>query len=146
MTRILSWVEFQPKKAPRIDIRMANWSSSHKLLYYLEAKNLCQNDWQKTKSTTVKASYYRARYIDTGIDNFATERYPEGCLVGYVLEGEVELIIEGINNLLAKHRNRPSEIIQSKQTIHQHPYCYVSRHQTSNQEELPLRHIFMKLN
>lgn len=136
----------QPKAAPRIDIRMASWTSSHQLVYYIEAKNLCQNDWHKSSGATASASHYRRRYIDTGIDNFVTERYPEGCLVGYILEGEIEPIVKSINNLLAKHRNRSSEAIQDKQTIHQHPHCYLSHHQTSNRGELALRHIFMKLN
>lgn len=136
----------QPRQAPRIDIRMASWTSSRQLLYYLEAKNLCQNDWKKFDGAMVSASYYRGRYIDTGIDNFVTERYPEGCLVGYVMEGEIEPIVENINNLLKDHRDRQSEVITDRQTIHQYPHCYVSHHRTSNQGELTLKHIFMKLN
>lgn len=144
-TRDIELGKIEPKRAPRIDIRMSNWNTPKQRIYFIEAKNLCQNDWQKSNGSKVKASHYRTRYVDTGIDNFVTERYAEGCLVGYVLEGDTEPIIAGINNLMTKHRKRPSEILKDKETIHQHPDCYTSYHTTASQKELALRHIFMKM-
>lgn len=135
-----------PKRAPRIDIRMSNWTTCNQLLYFIEAKNLCQNDWQKSNGSKVRASHYRTRYVDTGINNFVTERYPEGCLVGYVLEGDAGLIISSINHLLTRHRNRPSETIGNQETIHHYSHCYTSHHQTASQKDIALKHIFMKMH
>jgi hypothetical protein len=135
-----------PKEASRIDIMMSSWTTPEKLVYYIEAKNLCQKDWQKPNGSKVNASKYRVRYVDTGIENFIIERYPEGCLAGYVLQGEIEPIVKSINRLLEKNRERSSEILENQETIHKHPYCYTSYHKTKSGKEMNLKHLFMKLN
>jgi hypothetical protein len=137
----------KPKQAPRIDVRIMNWSNPHKLEFFIEAKNLAENDWSKPDGSKVNASYLRTRYIDTGIDNFVKERYPYGCLSGYILEGSVDGIIEGINNLLKnKRRNRPHEMLSRNEPINNHPGCYRSEHQLENGESITLNHIFLGFN
>lgn len=133
------------KKAPVIDVRIMNWSRRDKLEYFIEAKNLAENDWIKADGSKVNASHLRARYIETGIDNFINERYPYGCLAGYVLEGNIDIVIKGIAKLLmSKGRNRAQEVLNKSTTVHNHPYCYLSEHQTGNGKNILLNHIFLK--
>jgi hypothetical protein len=135
----------KPREAPVIDVRIMNWNSAEILEYFIEAKNLVENDWIKPDGSKMKASKLRARYIDTGIDNFTKKRYPPGCLVGYVLAGHIDNIIKGINKLLkSTRRNRPQEIITKKEPVNGHPYCYISKHPGDNGTFLSLNHIFLK--
>ncbi len=135
------------KKSPRIDIRIMNWSYREKMEYFMEAKNLVENDWRKPDGSIVSASYLRARYIDTGIDNFVTKRYPRGCLAGYALEGSVDNIVEGINRMLeSNRRNRPKEILKRDEPVHNHPHCFKSEHPVENSSFMVLRHFFLNFN
>jgi len=137
----------KPKAAPVIDVRIMNWSTAEKLEYFIEAKNLAANDWTKPDGATVSASSLRTRYIDTGIDNFIEERYPWGCLAGYVLEGRVDHIVEGINKLLESgRRNRAQEMLTQNEPINGHPDCYLSEHQTGNGVSRLLNHIFLSFS
>lgn len=137
----------KPKQAPRIDIRIMNWSSPRKFEFFLEAKNLAEHNWQKPGGSTVNAPYLRARYIDTGIDNFVTGRYPHGGLLGYILEGNPKNIIETVNNLLkSKRRNRPNEIISPANPINGHRECYQSKHVKKNKDQLVLNHVFLNFS
>jgi hypothetical protein len=137
----------KPKEAPRIDVRMMNWSNPQKWEYFIEAKNLAENDWRKPDGSKVNASHLRARYIDTGIDNFVAGRYPYGCLSGYILEGSVGGVIEGINGLLkSRRRNRSHEILNRNEPINSHSECYRSEHQSKSGVSMTLNHIFLSFN
>lgn len=89
-------------KLPRIDFRLTSFISIHEYEYFFEAKNLRQNDYA-----------LKRRYIDTGINNFVSKKYENGCLIGYLLEGKSKETIDGINNLLEKDK-RNSEILDLK--------------------------------
>jgi hypothetical protein len=88
-------------KLPRIDFRLTTFISAYEYEYFFEAKNLKQND-----------SALKRRYIDTGINNFASKKYTNGSLIGYLLEGKTNETVEGINSLLAKD-GRNTEILKS---------------------------------
>ena len=89
------------KKAPRIDIRFSKWHSKQQFEYFIEAKNLCDSNWLKEDGTKVNSSYQLNRFINKGIMHFISGHYPNnGCLCGYVLQGEPNKIIEKLNNLL----------------------------------------------
>ncbi|RLK06701.1 hypothetical protein [Tenacibaculum discolor] len=102
-------------KFPRIDMRLTTFSSDQEYKYHLEAKNLKQN-----------SSKLKRRYIDTGIDNFVSKKYLNGSIIGYLLEGEVQKTIGGINSLLTKD-NREDEFLNSK-VLTLHPDYYESEH------------------
>jgi hypothetical protein len=87
---------------PRIDLRLTNFVAQYEFEYFFEAKNLKEND-----------SGLKRRYIDTGIDNFVSEKYPKGSLVGYLLEGDQNNTVNGINSLLTKDK-RHTETLKSK--------------------------------
>jgi hypothetical protein len=102
-------------KYPRIDLRFATIKSSLEYHYFFEAKNL------KEKSSTLKR-----RYIETGIENFNSKKYTNGCLVAYLLSGNAELTIGGINSLLVKD-SREKETL-SKKDCKYHDSYYESSH------------------
>ena len=102
-------------KLPRIDLSFAIISSKFEYVYHMEAKNL------KEKSSALKR-----RYIDTGINNFISGKYENGCLLGYVVEGKLHKSVYGINKLLRKDK-RESEFL-NKEENHLHKNYYESKH------------------
>ncbi|WP_343487376.1 hypothetical protein [Allomuricauda sp. d1] len=102
-------------KLSRIDLKFSVITSNLEYVYHMEAKNLKEND-----------SALKRRYINTGINNFLSGKYQEGCLLGYVLEGAIDKSINGINKLLKKDK-RTSEFL-SKEENSVHGDCYRSNH------------------
>ncbi|WP_396178253.1 hypothetical protein [Flavobacterium sp.] len=91
-------------KFSRIDMRYSTFWKGEEYKYFVEAKNLKAND-----------SGSKRRYITTGIDNFLTGgKYSDcdGFLVGYILNGNIQDCIIGINKLLEKD-NRKTEALVS---------------------------------
>ncbi|RLD54157.1 MAG: hypothetical protein DRJ01_18430 [Bacteroidetes bacterium] len=86
-------------KFPRIDFRLSTFAKSDEYEYFFEAKNLKQN-----------SSALKRRYINTGINNFVSEKYANGSLIGYLLEGKTDETVKGINSLLRKDK-RQNEIL-----------------------------------
>ncbi|BBE17955.1 hypothetical protein AQPE_2114 [Aquipluma nitroreducens] len=102
-------------KFPRIDFRLTTFAKSNEYEYFFEAKNLKQND-----------SALKRRYINTGINNFVSGKYENGSLIGYLLEGESEETVEGINSLLIKDkRNAETLIFKSNKLFNKY---YESNH------------------
>ena len=136
-----------PKKLPRIDINIVSWSFQEdiELEYFFEAKNLYENDCNQKK-----ASSYINRYIDTGIENFRISRYYNGSLVGYVLDGDIAKVIDKLNIQLKKDRKNKNKAINNlspferKNYIKDFEYYYESKHLTPSEEEILIKHIFLK--
>ena len=110
-------------KEKRIDMKMSHISLINEYHFYIEAKRLKERD-----------SALKRRYIDTGMDNYINAIYPQGILVGYLLEGSVNNTIQGINDILTQ-RNRASEHLSKKEhSIHNqyfesiHPQYGVLQH------------------
>ncbi len=94
-------------KQSRIDLKFGNFWSGNEFEYFVEAKNLRAND-----------STLKRRYITTGINNFLTGgKYGrcDGLLVGYILEGDTNTCIKGINVLLQKDTREKEQIEQIEQ-------------------------------
>ena len=137
--------EQSAKSASRIDFRFTkDWTNQLKRIeFFIEAKNLIENDCFKAGiKTKVYAHKLHERYIETGIDNFVSGKYPsKGCLVGYVLEGMPDNIILKINSNL-KTRNRQQEKLYKIETnILALEYTFCSTH-----EDFLLNHYFLKFN
>lgn len=134
-----------PKKLPRIDINIVSWSFQKdiELEYFFEAKNLSEKNWYKKSGAKVDASSYQRRYIQTGIENFRTGRYYNGSLVGYILEGEIEPILDKLNTRLVKDTNS-LKIIDKINFIKDFSHCYESKHITFSSNEINIKHIFFK--
>jgi len=129
-----------PDKAPRIDIRIVSWQfqTGEELKYYFEAKNLSQNSWFKSKKTRVDATSLQKRYIETGVENFRISRYCDGSLVGYILDGKTDLILDKLNDILLEYTNTVEKITKTKKD-----YCYESKHLTPSKEEMTIKHVFL---
>ncbi|MCW0482407.1 hypothetical protein N2K84_06675 [Prolixibacteraceae bacterium A06] len=119
--------------APRPDIRFEKyiWQNESPFEFTIEAKNLKSND-----------SHLKARYIDTGIENFRNKRYPDGCLAGYVIQGTADECATAINSLLRK-RKRASEGLIKTNFIRGFESSYLSTHISGN-APMSLRHIFLE--
>jgi len=94
-------------KLPRIDLRMSNISGKLEYTYFCEAKRLKETDSKLKKA-----------YINEGMNRFISEKYPMGCMLGYLLEGKTNETIIGINSLLEKDkRNTETLIFKSNKLI-----------------------------
>lgn len=93
-----------PNKAKRFDIRILTWNKQNqKLKFGVEAKLLSEFNY-KTK----KASYLINEYIgDKGMGKFINRLYDEsafneGFMIGHVLNGSVNSIVEKLNEKITK--------------------------------------------
>lgn len=127
----------------RIDIKYTTWSFRTEYEYFMEAKNLSENDWRKASTNSLVSAYQqRKRYIETGIQNLITGNYPEGCLIGYVVQGNPDKIIIKINKLLNRRERNSENLVEGKKTGFNY-YCY-SIHDGYKMERLD--HYFLKFN
>lgn len=133
-----------PSEAPRVDFKFTKWYGRTEFDYYAEAKNLSATNWQKRDGSKVNASKYRVRYIDTGIENFLSGRYPEGCLLGYVVNGETEKIVEGINQLIELRQLIPRIGLIQKDNENLSPIFYQTEHLVG-ERIITIRHLFMQM-
>lgn len=99
------------KSASRIDmVFQHNWSGN-RFCFYVEAKNLVEYNYlKKGNQKPSSAKKVLVRYITTGIDHYLKGHYPLGCLLGYVLNGNVISIADKINFLLT-NRGRGNEVL-----------------------------------
>jgi len=94
-------------KLPRIDFKMSQFSKKDECLYYCEAKRLKQSD-----------SGLKRAYINEGMERFISNKYPSGCMLGYLVEGKTEKTITGINSLLEKDNRIPESLIPILHKLH----------------------------
>lgn len=104
--KLLSETENQVRgfadKLPRIDFVYFKIWVKQRYHCYMEAKRLKEKD-----------SDLKRAYINEGMDRFISEKYPLGCMLGYLLEGKTDKTVKGINALLEKD-NRNAETINFK--------------------------------
>ncbi len=96
-------------ESARIDMKYITWNSEVEYEYHMEAKNLCEKDWiRDSDNIKVKSNSLIKRYIDVGINNFISGKYPSGLLLGYIVQGNPDRIVTQINKIL-KNTNRSKE-------------------------------------
>lgn len=100
--------------APRIDMSFCNYRIAKRFVFYVEAKNLIEHPCRKFgRKSMLQPNAIQRRYIEKGIDHYVTQYYPmPGVMLGYILEGDVSLIVKGINSILVQ-ANRLTEIMQN---------------------------------
>ena len=109
------------------------------LLFGFEAKILCEKDYLKKRSYNLVSEYVSS----TGMDKFVKNLYKErGCMVGYVIQGKPDNIVENINNRLIKN-NRDNEILQKIHKLFDYNYCYETEHNSLNYK---IKHIMLLFN
>lgn len=94
-------------KLPRVDLRMSSIISKLEFKYFFEAKRLKEND-----------SGLKRSYIDDGMDRFTTKKYPSGCMLGFLLQGNVNKTVKGINKLLIKDKRNTQTLNSKKNDLH----------------------------
>ncbi len=113
--------EQSAKSASRIDFRFTkDWTNQLKRIeFFIEAKNLIENDCFKVeRKTKLSSNYLIKRYIETGIDNFTNGKYPQnGCIVGYILEGKTDGIVFKINSNIEQLNRNSEKLFRSKLQI-----------------------------
>lgn len=101
--KLFSIAENQTKgfadKLPRIDFVYFKIWKEQRFHYYMEAKRLKEKD-----------SKLKRAYIKEGMQRYLSEKYPMGCMLGYLLEGNADETKNGINSLLIKDK-RNSEVL-----------------------------------
>jgi len=148
--------EKEAEEAARIDIVFStffesnkdSWSKKTNPKYYAEAKNLSLKNWTKQIGTNVSASYYRGRYIDTGIEKIISGAYSEkdAFLIGYVVNGNTQDNVAALNKLIQKRKIPPQIGLIDKQiTISGHPECYISKNDKAG-KVVKLLHIFLEFD
>lgn len=116
------------KNAARIDFRFFGWTTTQ-WEYFAEAKNLIEVDSFKAgRKTKISATKLHKRYIETGIDNYLSGKYPQnGCIIGYILQGKTENIVSMINMCLC-NSDRKTEALQPQALDSMNFNLYVSFH------------------
>ena len=91
----------------RIDMRLTTFSSTDEYHFFVEAKRLKE-----------KGSGLLSRYINTGIDHYLSKKYPHGVLLGYLIEGNVDVSIQKINALLIKGTRTSEMLVRKEHSLH----------------------------
>jgi len=116
--------EVRPLTAKKIDIVFASFFYNPRLKYRVEAKILSEQD-----TNTRNAKHLAKEYVISGIDRFVRREYqPEGCIVGYIINGSADAILAAINLVLTGN-NRNKEILNDKHLIEGYEFCYNSKHE-----------------
>ena len=134
-----------PLNAPRVDFKFSEYHGPIEYNYYMEAKNLSEKDWKKPIGTKVRAAYQRDRYIRTGIENYLSGRYPEGCLVAYVVNGKEANVLNALNrSIVSRQKDSPHIGLVQKDISMTFDICYCSHNQLIG-GIWTLRHLFLQL-
>ena len=131
------------KSASRIDFRMTTNSIEQRkrVEFFVEAKNLIEEDCFKVgRKTKVSARKLHERYIETGIGNFVSGKYPyNGCLVGYVLQGDPNNIVSMLNSYMVNQNRINDKLLRIPADIPNLEFSFCSKH-----ENFSLNHYLLK--
>lgn len=97
-------------KLPRIDFAFHRWQQ-YTCMHYMEAKRL------KERDSTLKRDY-----INEGMDRFISKKYPLGNMIGYLVEGNEQKTIEGINRLLTSDGRSAESLVCKAHALHSSYY------------------------
>ena len=133
------------KNSSRIDLKMStNWNRQ-RVCYFAEAKNLIECDTVKSgRKTKVSAKRWHKRYVATGIDHYLDGHYPSnGCLLGYVLQGDPCEIAQLINLQLNDKSRVGESLTKAGFSVSGIKSIYTSSH-TTKKSDLMIKHLFLK--
>jgi len=102
-------------KLPRIDFIYFKIWKKQRVNFYFEAKRLKERDSELTRA-----------YINEGMDRFISKKYPKGCMLGYLIEGNPDKTIKDINALLEKYKRSSEYLLRKPEKLY--PFCCESYH------------------
>ena len=98
-------------KLSRLDLVLFKIWSKNRHTCQMEAKRL------KEKDSTLKRAY-----INEGMDRFISQKYPLGNMIGYLIEGNEQKTVEGINKLLALDGKSAESLVSKTFPLHSSYY------------------------
>lgn len=100
-------------KEPKPDFIFCKFdiNTNNKYYYFAEAKRLKENN-----------SSLQQRYIDTGIGNFISKKYPKGILIGYQVQGDIPNTINKICSMLCNSGRNDEVLIEKTFDLYEHYY------------------------
>jgi len=133
--------EKDPNAAPRIDIVIACWRLGHKRIRFpFESKKIMENDADLIR-LYIKEGLID-RYLNSAKD-YSTGR-PWGGMIGYILQGSSNTIIEKLNKQIDRQRGITTEYLTLDKPIGDFEAIYKSRHQRSVETDiLTITHLFL---
>lgn len=115
----------RPNTAKRYDIYFENWNSKNPIEFGVEAKLLIENDFKGRAATSLIREYVS----DAGMGKYINGIYKKrGCMVGYVVEGDIPAIIIKINKQIEKKFNKSHHLLKDKSSKFKCKEIYKSKH------------------
>ncbi len=111
--------------AKRFDIYFGNWSTPKRIEYGVEAKLLVENDFMGRKLKFLIEEYVG----DAGMNKYISGLYKQrGCMVGYIVEGEINKIIAKINKQIESIFDTTQKLAKENSSNFIHKEIYKSIH------------------
>lgn len=115
----------KPISAKRFDFYFGNWSTPKKIEFGVEAKLLSENDFMGKKSKFLADEYIG----EAGMNKYISGIYKSmGCMVGYIIEGEINVIIDKINNQIKNTFDAKQILYKESYSKFNHQEIYQSVH------------------
>lgn len=131
----------KPKSSKKYDIYFENWNSKSHVEYGIEAKLLIENNFMNKVAKTLIREYVG----DAGMQKFINGLYKKrGCMVGYVIEGEVGNIVIEINKEIEKILDKNQCLSKDNSKRFNHTDIYKSNH--PNKLRYTLHHLMLAFN
>ena len=127
--------------AKRFDIYFGNWSTPKRVEYGIEAKLLVENDFMGKKSNFLIEEYIG----NAGMNKYISGIYKNmGCMVGYIVEGSIDKIIEKINIRVEIFFDTNQKLLKENSSNFKHSDIYKSIH--LNKLKYPMFHLMLDFN
>lgn len=111
--------------AKRYDIFFESWNSKYSVVFGIEAKLLIENDFRGRIVSTLVREYVS----DTGMGKYINGLYKRrGCMIGYVIEGDIANIVVKINNQIQKVFSKKQYVKKDISLKYKHKEIYKSQH------------------
>lgn len=115
----------KPIFAKRFDIYFGNWSTPKRIEYGVEAKLLIENDFMGRKSKFLMDEYIG----EAGMNKYVNGIYKNmGCMVGYIVEGKINVIIDKINKQIESTFGAKQILFKETNSKFSHQEIYKSVH------------------
>ncbi|HEY5371875.1 MAG TPA: hypothetical protein VIJ75_23065 [Hanamia sp.] len=128
----------KPISTKRFDIYFGNWSTPIRIEYGVEAKLLIENDFAGKKSKFLIEEYVGIKGMNKYISGIYKER---GCMLGYIVEGNIGEIVEKINTQVENVFEANQKLLKENSSNFKHKEIYKSIHQ--QKLKYPMFHLML---
>jgi len=111
--------------AKKYDIFFESWNSKLSVVFGIEAKLLIESEFRGRKVSTLIREYVS----DAGMGKYINGLYKRrGCMIGYIIEGNIPNIVGKINNQIEKVFNNKQCVKKDNSLKYKHKEIYKSQH------------------